>query len=343
MKFDRAKMEDVHYQIKGVDMDYFPDTMKELFLSAISLRTYEQQIYQIFAQTMYSEFPVMLSNAGRYSDSQAFEGIREQLRKAGTPEEKILITDFLATQESIFQREGKRFYDWFKAIVKVVKENGDVIEKNCRKDLTSGIFFYGKIEDSMRVRGNQIAQMAKVIKNVYVEPMQALKDKIKVYNAQIDTYLDPNKAFERFMKALPSAEEFANLTKFIDNKADDKIQAMKAAYSVALSGIEYIGSKIINLENMEERRKLQEELDELRRQYENYKKQYENVVGEYDKVKNLLAYMENLKYFSDYVKPFSSQASEEIIQLEQALAGQDVAAFHTCIKRMEKDYSVFWE
>ncbi len=107
--------------------------------------------------------------------------------------------------------------------------------------------------------------MAKVIKNVYVEPMQALKDKIKIYNAQIDTHLDPNKAFERFMKALPSAEEFANLTKFIDNKADDKIQAMKAAYSVALSGIEYIGSKIINLENMEERRKLQEELDELRR------------------------------------------------------------------------------
>lgn len=100
MKFDRAKMEDVHYQIKGVDMDYFPDTMKELFLSAISLCTYEQQIYQIFAQTMYSEFPVMLSNAGRYSDSQAFEGIREQLRKAGTSEDLVQLEQSLAGQDA---------------------------------------------------------------------------------------------------------------------------------------------------------------------------------------------------------------------------------------------------
>ncbi len=343
MKFDRAKMEDVHYRIKKVDMDHFPDTMKELFLSAISLRTYEQQIYQVFAQTVYSEFPVMLRNAGRYSKPQQFEEIKEQLHKAGTPEEKMVFTDILANRENIFQREGKKFYDWFQAIVKVVRENGGIIEKNCRKDLTFGIFFYGKIEDSLRVRGDQIAKMAEVIKNVYVEPMQALKDKIKAYNAEIDTYLDPNKAFERFMKALPSANEFADLTKFIDSKADGKIQAMKAAYSAALSGIEYIGTKIINLENMEERRKLQEELDELRRQYEKYRKQYENVVDEYDKVKNLLVFMDDLKYFSDYVKHFSNQAAEELSQLEQALAGRDAAAFHTCLERMEKEYSVFWK
>ncbi|MDE5938082.1 MAG: hypothetical protein K2H37_03250 [Lachnospiraceae bacterium] len=342
MDFDRAKMEDTYMKIKNVDMEHFPDTMEDLFLTASDLRTYGVQIYQVFTQNMYSEMPSMLRDACAYSEPQQFAEIEEKIRAAKTPEEKKEYEEVLADMEEIFVREGKKFCDGFSAIAGTVWEDSTIIEKNCRKDLTSGAFFYGKIEDSMRIRGSQIADMAEVIKNVYVEPMQKLKAQIKSHDADIDKYLDPNNAFERFMKALPSAEEFANLTKFAEEKADAKVQAMKAAYAVALKGIEYIGSKIVNFEKMEERRRLQEELDKLKQDYEKYKAQYKDVVGEYDKAHSLLIFMEDVKYFSDYAKPFNQRATECIGQLEKALTEKDAAVYNGCVKEMEKDYSVFW-
>ena len=144
------------------------------------------------------------------------------------------------------------------------------------------------------------------------------------------------------MKALPSAEEFANLTKFAEEKADAKVQAMKAAYAVALKGIEYIGGKIVNFEKMEERRRLQEELDKLKQNYAKYKAQYEEVVNEYDKAHSLLTFMDDVKYFSDYAQPFNKRAAEDVRQLEEALAGKDAAAYNECVKKMEDEYGVFW-
>ena len=261
MDFDRAKMEDTYTKIKHVDMEHFPDTMKDLFLAAADLRTYGAQVYQTFTQTMYSKMPSMLRDACVYSEPEQFAQIEEKIRAAKTPEEKKEYEEIFVDMEAVFLREGKAFAGSFGEIARKVREDSAIIGKNCRKDLTSGTFFYGKIEDSMRIRGSQIADMAGVIKDVYVEPMHKLKEQIKAYDADIDKYLDPNKAFERFMKALPSAEEFANLTKFAEEKADAKVQAMKAAYAVALKGIEYIGGKIVNFEKMEERRRLQEELD----------------------------------------------------------------------------------
>ncbi len=342
MDFDRAKMEDTYTKIKHVDMEHFPDTMKDLFLAAADLRTYGVQVYQTFTQTMYSKMPSMLRDACVYSEPEQFVEIEEKIRAAKMPEEKKEYEEIFADMEAVFLREGKAFAGSFGEIARKVREDSAIIGKNCRKDLTSGTFFYGKIEDSMRIRGSQIADMAGVIKDVYVEPMQKLKEQIKAYDADIDKYLDPNKAFERFMKALPSAEEFANLTKFVEEKADAKVQAMKAAYAVALKGIEYIGGKIINFEKMEERRRLQEELDKLKQDYAKYKAQYEEVVSEYDKAHSLLTFMDDVKYFSDYAQPFNKRAAEDVRQLEEALAGKDAAAYNECVKKIEDEYGVFW-
>ena len=343
MEFDRAKFDDNYTLINNIDMDHYPDTMKELFLTAAGLRTYAMQIYEIFAQTIYSHFPHMIRDAGLYSDPQKFDEVKERIDTAETQEERQEYEEFLDDLERHFEEEGKKFRDGFRDIAKVVREDSDILEKNCRQDLTSGSFFYGKIEGAMKIRGVQIEEMAEVIKNVYIEPMQSLKDKMKAYDAEIDKYLDPHNAFDRFMKALPSADEFSSLAKFAEKKADAGVEAMKAAYSVALKGIEYIGDKILNIQQMEERRKLQDELDQLSKEYGQYKEKYQKVVNEYDKAHSLVTFMEEAKYFSDHAKPFIKHATKDLEKVGQALNDKDVAAFHDRIAKIKEDYAVFWK
>ncbi|MCM1121512.1 MAG: hypothetical protein NC416_02905 [Eubacterium sp.] len=343
MEFDRAKFDDIYVLMNRIDMEHYPDTMKDLFLSAANLRTYAVQIYEIFAQTIYSRFPPLLRDAGSYSDPAKFDDVKEHIRKVGTPEERRDYEEALEELEQCFEREGKKFYDILQDIAGTVQEDSDILAKNCRQDLISGAYFYGKIESSMKIRGIQIEEKADVIKTVYVEPMQKLKDKIKAYDAEIDKYLDPRNAFDTFMKAMPSADEFASLVKFAEKKADASVEAMKAAYSVAMKGIEYIGGKIVNIQKMEERHKLREELDQLSKSYEQHKADYEKVVDEYDRANSLVTFMDEAKYFSDQAKPFLEHATEDLNLLGLALESKDAAAFHERVVKMEEDYLVFWD
>lgn len=249
----------------------------------------------------------------------------------------------LKEMEQRFVKDGKKFYNGLRDIAKVVQEDSEILEKNCRQDLTSGAFFYGKIEETMKIRGIQIEEKANIIKTIYVEPMQTLKNKIKAYDAEIDKYLDPQNAFETFMKAMPSADEFASLSKFAEEKADAGVEAMKAAYSVALKGIEYIGGKIVNVQKMEERQKLQDELNKLFESYEKHRSDYQKVVDEYDKAHSLIAFMDEVKYYSDQAKPFVEHVTKDLKRLGQALENKDAAAFHERLAKIEKDYAVFWK
>ena len=129
MDFDRAKMEDTYTKIKHVDMEHFPDTMKDLFLAAADLRTYGAQVYQTFTQTMYSKMPSMLRDACVYSEPEQFVEIEEKIRAAKTPEEKKEYEEIFVDMEAVFLREGKAFAGSFGAIARTVREDSAIIGK----------------------------------------------------------------------------------------------------------------------------------------------------------------------------------------------------------------------
>jgi len=335
MQFDRAKCEDEYTKMQDIPLENPPESMKNLYASAVKYRNDATEIYRTLTQTVYAEFPGLIRTVLEYTDPADFSELEEKIRTAESPAMAAEYTSILNEFLGRFQTEGTAFNGRLRSLCKSMQDCHDTLKKNLRKDLSSGAFFYGQTEIAMKVRGRQIEELASIIKDVYVAEMNALKEKIKKYDESIDQFLDPKNAFERFMKAIPNAEEFSSLTKFAEEKPDAQVEAMKAAYSVAIKGVTYIGNKIVNVANMEERERLQKELNKVQADYEKYKSQYENVTYEYNLVKNLVNLMDSMRYFSDQAEQFTNGLSDKLKKLDHALANKDAALYHSCILEVQ--------
>lgn len=335
MQFDRAKCEDEYTKMQDILLENPPESMKNLYASAADYRKDATEIYRNLTYTVCVEFPGQIRTILEYTDPADFSELEEKIHTAETPETAAEYTSVLNEFLTRFRTEGDTFNGRLRTLCKSMRDCHDILEKNLRKDLTSGAFFYGQMEIAMQLRGRQIEELASIIKDVYVAEMNELKEKIKKYDESIDQFLDPKNAFDRFMKALPSADEFASLTKFTEKNPDAQVEAMKAAYSVAIKGITYIGDKIVNVANMEERESLQKELDRLQADYDKYKAQYENVIHEYNLVKNLVSLMDSMRYFSNQAGQFSDGLSGILAKLDGALTDQNAALYHSSILEVQ--------
>jgi DNA repair exonuclease SbcCD ATPase subunit len=243
----------------------------------------------------------------------------------------------------LFLRESEKFNNVLAAAIKQMTEDRDALERNFRTDLTSDAFFYGRVQNSMKLRGVQIAEMAQAIKKTYIDPINSLKGKIEKYDQKINDAIDPNKSLENFMKALPTSDEFGSLTKFAEKKPDKQVEAMKAAYAVAIKGVEYLGKIIINVIDMEERGRLQKQLGELTAAYDKFNRNYETVIYEYDAVKNLVVILDGMKFFSDSAVEIIGVLRKALAELSESRKSGDVVLYHKTILELEKFFGKYWQ
>lgn len=331
MEFDREKCEDEYIKMQDILLENPPEPMKNLYVYATGYRDDASGIYHDLTNTIQAEFPGRIRTVLKYSDPEELRELEEYICNAESPEKKAEYTAIRKEFLDRFQKEADAFNERIHSLNQSMQERRDILEKNLRNDLTSGAFFYGKTQEAMRIRGKQIEQLAVIIQDVYVAEMNKLKEEIKVYNEKIDKFLDPSNSFQRFMKAIPSADEFESLTKFAEKNPDTQVEAMKAAYSVAIKGITFIGDEIVNVKNMEEREKIQKELNQVKQDYEKYNNQYEKVIHEYNMVKNLVKIMDGMRYFSDQAGKFTNDLSDKLEKLDSALNNQDVELYHSTI------------
>lgn len=341
MSFDREKIEDEHIKIHNIDLSASPKTMTELFASARNYRTYADQIYTLLTHTIYAEFPRYLYEIKEYANVNDYNELMQLISETSDQIRLNEYKDALKIFCSEFKIEGKKFNNKIQSLIKSLKGNCRILEQNLRSDLTSGAYFYGRIEEAMSIRGKQIEEMANVIKDIYISPITELKKKIKKYNDKIDSYLDPHNSLEAFMKALPSADEFASLTKFAEEKPDAQVEAMKAAYSVAIKGINYIGEQIANVADMEERRKCQDELSKLMASYDAYKEKHDAVLHEYDLVRNLVIILNGMSFFADAGNVLLDQLVNSLSKLENNLKKDNVSEYYSEVLHIEKILQVY--
>lgn len=336
MIFDREKLEDEHIKMHNIDLSAPPKTMTELFASARNYRTNADQVYTLLTHTIYAEFPQYLYEIKEYTNADDFNELMKLISETSDQAQLDEYRDALKNLRSVFRTEGNKFNNKLKTLIKTLKEDCRILELNLRSDLTSGAYFYGRIEEAMSIRGKQIEEMANVIKVIYISPITELKNKIKKYNEKIDSYLDPHNSFEAFMKALPTADEFASLTKFSEKKPDAQVEAMKAAYSVAIKGINYIGEQIANVADMEERRKCQDELSKLMASYDAYKEKHDTVLHEYELVRNLVIILNGMSFFADAGNALLNQLGDSLSRLEDYLKNNNVSEYYFEILHIEK-------
>lgn len=343
MQFDRVKYEDEYIKIYEIDLTKYPDYLMSLYMSAAKYRNDVVKVYKMFTSSLYTRFPPLMERVYEYINLQEYQELNELIKSS--KDEEVRAEYVMALQEwnDVFKREGEKWNDEITALYKSMKDYAKSLEDNSREDLTSGAFFYGQTENAMKNMGAQIEELALIIKTIYIEPMNVLKEKIKKYDEKIDTYLDPQSAFNSFMNAMPTADEFGSLTKFTEMNVDSQVDAMKAAYAVAIKGITYIGNKIINLGNMEERRKLQNELNTLQESYDKHKELYKKRVDEYSAVKNLVIILEGMKFFGKEAERFVRELAVEREKQLEAYQNKQPLKYYECVKNKEKFLSVFWK
>lgn len=346
MNFDRAKTDDEYIKMLKIDLSNPPETLSLLFSSASDNKSYATDLYELITGTAYTKFPPLLSAIIEYSDPDAFKELEEKIQtekdeKQAEEYKKALqgITETLRTESEKFNNELAEFQ-------KEIQKYSKPLKDNSREDLTSGAFFYGKVEEAMQKRGVEIVKIANMLKDVYIEPINDLKAKIEKYDAKISAYLDPQNSFDNFMKALPSADEFSGIAKFIETNPDAAVTAMKAAYSTALKGLEYIGNDIVNIVNMEERRELQKKLDDLTAQYKEFKRQYGNAVNEYDLVKNLVNLISIMKFFAEIADDLTEKMScVSLIDIPKsgAVTGEIVSKYYAELLKLRSVFEEYWQ
>lgn len=343
MAFDRAKLEDEYTKMWAADLSSCSESMEDLFASASNYRTYSAGIYIALTGTLYSNFPPRFRAIKEYSDPDEFLELKNLIQNTADPAQLAEYKDALKTFTSRFVSEGKNFNNALADMLKKIQNYRNDLEKNFREDLTSGAFFYGKIEKALQIRGRQIEDMACVIKDVYIVPINALKARIQKYDDKIDKFLDPQNSFDNFMKSLPSAEEFTSLTKFSEQKPDAQVEAMKAAYSVAVKGVTYIGNIIVNVKDMEERSRLQDSLNSLMNEYDKYKSQYEKVIYEYTNVKNLVIILNGMKFFADSANEMIEKLSASINVMEDCVKNKDIDRYYSEVLTLQQYFECFWK
>lgn len=343
MQFDRAKYEDEYIKIHEIDLKKYPDYLMSLYMSAARYRKDAVNVYKMLTSSLYTKFPQLIDIVYEYIDLEEYQELNELIKNSRDEEVRVEYVTALQEWNTVFKREGAKWNDEITALYKSMKDYAKSLMDNSREDLSSGAFFYGQTENAMKNMGAQIEELALIIKTIYIEPMNVLKEKIKKYDEEIDAYLDPQNAFDNFMNAMPTADEFGSLLKFTETNADSQVAAMQAAYAVAIKGITYIGKKIVNLGSMEERRKLQDELDALQESYDKQKELYEKRVDEYNAVKNLVIILEGMKFFGKEAEKFVGELAVEREKQLEAYQNAEPLKYYECVKNMEEFLSVFWK
>lgn len=341
MLLDREKLEDEYIKMYAIVLNDPPDSMRSLFTSAVGHRKCAVSIYNCLTADFYSKLTPLITAVMEYADPELFEDLAEKIKNSTDAAEIENYKGCVKEFTHMFVVEGQKFNEELASMLKSLNKDYSELSKNIRVDLTSDVYFYGKVEKALQVRGKQIAEMAEVIKNVYIAPMNTLKGKIKKYDDKIDDFIDPQKSFDNFMKALPTADEFASLSQFADKKPDTQVEAMKAVYSIALKGITFIGNEIVNVKNMEERRKLQDELDSMVENYDKYKGQYEKVISEYNMVKDMVIVLNGMTFFADIASKVSQELEVCTSNLSQYLKNKDVRKYKLEVVKFQKDFGSF--
>lgn len=342
MQIDKIKIHDQYMQLTSINLSIPDKTLKDLYIDTALYRENAVNIYTMLMHTLYVELPPELNRIKVYANTKEFEKIEKLIQNADNNEELAEYEQVLKERKEMLQEKGIKFNKQIEHYIEYIKKNCVTLRNQSREDLQSDVFLYGKIQAAMKERGKQIESLGELIKNVYIKEINELRESIKAYNTEIDKYIDPQNSFDAFMKALPNADDFANLTKFAEKKADAQVDAVKAVYSIAINGITYIGNKIINFENMEERRKLQEKLHEVEKAYEANKETYENIINQYNLVKNLVIVLEGMQFFADEGEVVVNGLSRYLKKLDKALVNENVSEYYSCIAEVEEVLSVFW-
>jgi len=229
--------------------------------------------------------------------------------------------------------------------------------KNIRSDLSSDAYFYARVQNALAERGKHIEELGQMIKNVFVIPLQELTAKLKQYNDKIDELVDPKNTFDRFMNALPTAEEFGDIAKFAisasgsggsgdvpsvngdkgkDGGGDEAVEALKAAYQVAVRAVNYIADELFISDEMKKRDDLYREIKELRERYKQKMEEYNQQIEEYNKIKSLVIILRGMQFFCNESEPIITALDGVYTKLIAATQSPDAKAYKAALAELEK-------